>query len=131
MQYTEEIKNHVVNNIKSWINEIYQSDPQLNENFSLYDHIQSKLTLPRTEAEIWFIDKYEKTFENYAKEVRVNKVKELLVYTNLDLPVIARKLGYFSVKIMSADLMQVTGLPISFFQNIKQQKEDTIKRQRI
>ncbi|WP_211999888.1 hypothetical protein [Chitinophaga sp. HK235] len=129
MQDKEEIENLIIDNVKTLIEEIYNDDFQFNESFCLDNYIQSRLPITRTEVEIWFIDRNEKTIQQYAMEVRVNKVKELLVYTNLDPIAIARKLGYSSVWIMSDELMQLTGLPISFFQNIKQQKEDMAKRQ--
>ncbi|RBL88189.1 helix-turn-helix domain-containing protein [Chitinophaga flava] len=128
MQNKEEIEKLIVDNVKAWIEEVYDDDFQFNKNFCLDNHIQSRLSTPLTEVAIWFIDRNAKTIQQYAMEVRVNKVKELLVYTNLDLIAIAGKLGYSSVRIMSAELIQLTGLPISFFQNIKQQKEDMAKR---
>lgn len=63
-----------------------------------------------------------KTVAQYAKEIRVNQVKELLVYTNLPPSDISKKLHYCSVNEMEEELLQQTGLRISFFQDLKKQK---------
>ncbi|MBV8255146.1 MAG: helix-turn-helix transcriptional regulator [Chitinophaga sp.] len=123
---TENILDHIV----ALIEEIYNDNCQIKDGFNLGDYIQSRLSVSPEEVAPWFVDRYEKTIQQYAMEVRVNKVKELLVYTDLSLNEIACKLGYTSMEMMSEELIQLTGLPISFFQNIKLQKAATASNQR-
>ncbi|RAJ75698.1 AraC-like DNA-binding protein [Chitinophaga dinghuensis] len=129
MQYSTAQEN-ILTNVKTLIEEIYESDISIDENFQPEKYIQSRLSTPQEEVELWFIDKYEKTIRQYTMEVRVNKVKELLVYTDLSTSEIAHKLGYASIELMSEELIQLTGLPIVFFQHIKEQKAQTAMDQR-
>lgn len=63
-----------------------------------------------------------KTIGEHAMEVRLNKVKELLVYTDLPTEEISQKLHYPSLKEMEVELLQQTGLSLSFFQSLKKEK---------
>ncbi len=129
MQYSIEQEN-ILSSVKILIDEIYDGNFPIDETFQPEKYIQSRLSTPQEEVELWFIDKYEKTIRQYTMEVRVNKVKELLVYTDLATDAIASKLGYASVALMSEELIQLTGLPIAFFQHIKEQKAQTAMDQR-
>ena len=74
-----------------------------------------------------FVLSEEKSVIQYAREVRLNKLKEFLVYTDFSTGDICRQLHYFSVKEMEKDLLDQTGLNLSFYRNLKKQKE-TLKR---
>ena len=63
-----------------------------------------------------------KTIGEHAMEVRLNKVKELLVYTDLPTEEISKKLHYPSLKEMEAELLQQTGLSLSYFRSLKKEK---------
>jgi hypothetical protein len=65
-----------------------------------------------------------KTIRQYALEVRVNKLKELLLYTHLPSDVIAFKLHYASAGEMEEELLHQTGLTLSFFHHLKEEKAD-------
>ena len=54
---------------------------------------------------------------------RVNKLKELLVYSDLNEQQICREIGYASIQEMKEELWQHTGLQISFYKELKAQKE--------
>ena len=69
----------------------------------------------------------EKSVIQYAREVRLNKLKEFLVYTDFSTGDICWQLHYFSVEQMEKDLLDQTGLNLSFYRNLKKQKE-TLKR---
>lgn len=69
-----------------------------------------------------FFNNEGKTIDQYAREMRVNKVKELLVYTSLSEETICQNLHYSSVNEMEYELFQQTGLRINFFQNLQKQK---------
>lgn len=74
-----------------------------------------------------FVLSEEKSVIQYAREVRLNKLKEFLVYTDFSTGDICRQLHYFSVEQMEKDLLDQTGLNLSFYRNLKKQKE-TLKR---
>jgi AraC-like DNA-binding protein len=52
----------------------------------------------------------------------MEKAKELLVYTELTLPEIARKLNYRSVSQLTSQFKKITGLSPSHFKNLKLKK---------
>lgn len=59
-------------------------------------------------------------------ELRVNKLKEFIVYTDLTEGEICRKLGYPSISSMKEELYEHTGLTISFFLEIKARKKERL-----
>ncbi|MEK6480437.1 AraC family transcriptional regulator [Catalinimonas sp. 4WD22] len=61
-----------------------------------------------------FFSKHEgRTLESYYIHLRIERVKELLDYGELNVSEIARKLGYSSVHYLSAQFKKVTGMSIS------------------
>lgn len=62
------------------------------------------------------------TIEQYFIRLRVEKVKELLVYGEMALGEIAFQLGYSSVAHLSGQFKKVTGLTPSYFRSLKNQK---------
>lgn len=62
------------------------------------------------------------TIEQYFIRLRVEKVKELLVYGELALGEIAFQVGYSSVAHLSGQFKKVTGLTPSHFRSLKDQK---------
>jgi AraC-like DNA-binding protein len=69
-----------------------------------------------------FISLENKTIEQYIIDYRINKVKELLVYSSLTLSEIAFKLNFNSVAHLSSQFKQQTGLTASFFKDIHKKK---------
>jgi hypothetical protein len=61
--------------------------------------------------------------------LRVNKLKELLVYTNLNEEEICREIGYPSIQAMNEELWNLTGLKVSFYKELKASKENLQNRQ--
>jgi AraC-like DNA-binding protein len=59
------------------------------------------------------------TIEKYFIHLKIEKVKELLVYGELTLSEIAYKLGYSSVQHLSNQFKKVTGLTPSYFKSLK------------
>jgi YesN/AraC family two-component response regulator len=62
------------------------------------------------------------TIEQHFIKLRVEKVKELLVYDELALGEIAFQLGYSSVAHLSGQFKKITGLTPSYFRTLKNQK---------
>lgn len=62
------------------------------------------------------------TIEQHFIKLRVEKVKELLVYDELALGEIAFQLGYSSVAHLSGQFKKITGLTPSYFRTVKNQK---------
>ncbi len=62
------------------------------------------------------------TIEQYFIRLRIEKVKELLVYGEMSLGEIAFQVGYSSVAHLSGQFKKVTGLTPSYFRSLKDQK---------
>jgi AraC-like DNA-binding protein len=62
------------------------------------------------------------TIEKYIINQKIERVKELIIYDELNLSEIAYKLGYSSVAHLSNQFKKVTGLTPSHFKKVGQQK---------
>ncbi|WP_217601588.1 AraC family transcriptional regulator [Chitinophaga sp. GbtcB8] len=62
------------------------------------------------------------TIEQYIIQQKIERVKELLVYDELNLSEIAGQMGYSSVAHLSGQFKKVTGLTPSQFKQLKEQK---------
>ncbi len=63
-----------------------------------------------------------KTIENYFINLKIEKIKELLVYDELSISEISFKLGYSSAAHLSNQFKKVTGLTPSYFKRIREVK---------
>jgi AraC-like DNA-binding protein len=64
------------------------------------------------------------TIENFYVTQRIEKVKELIVYHELNLTEIADKLHFSSVAHLSNQFKKITGLTPSHFKNLKHKRSD-------
>ena len=72
-----------------------------------------------------FSDIEQTTVEKYIIDFRINKIKELLVYTNNTLSEIAFALGFSSVAHLSKQFKSYTGLNPSHFKEVQSNKNTT------
>ncbi|WPP51864.1 helix-turn-helix domain-containing protein [Catalinimonas niigatensis] len=76
-----------------------------------------------------FFSRYEgRTIEQYFISKRLEKVKELIVYTDLPLSEIAFQTGFSSAYHLSAQFKKNTGMPPSALRTIKKEKSATIQK---
>ncbi|HCR54556.1 MAG TPA: AraC family transcriptional regulator, partial [Cytophagales bacterium] len=68
------------------------------------------------------------TLEHYIINKRIEKVKELLVYTDASLTEIAHQLGFSSVNHLSRQFKELIGLPPSLFKSIRLEKRNLAER---
>jgi AraC-like DNA-binding protein len=66
------------------------------------------------------------TIEQYLIHQKIERVKELLVYDELNLSEIASELGYSSVQHLSNQFKKVTGLTPSHFKTVKENKRKSL-----
>lgn len=66
------------------------------------------------------------TIEKFFIAHKIEKVKELLVYDELNLSEIADRLGYSSVAYLSNQFKKITGLTPSYFKSLKENKRRNI-----
>lgn len=112
----------IVDLIKTTIATVYTSNRPVEIISHLSFFIESHLTVSFEAAESLFIESEGISIAQYATMIRINKIKELLVYNNFSLHHIALLLQYTDVDTMADELLQQTGLTIDFFLQIRQRK---------
>ena len=114
-------KSNLVQKIKNVITETIQNtDVQLKTNFSVY--LSEKLNYDYTYLSTLFSEMTGVTIEQYLISQRIERVKELLIYDEMNLTQISYLLNYSSVAHLSNQFKKVTGLTPSFFKYMKQRK---------
>lgn len=119
-------KAEMVKEIKELIKEIYGGDFDFPERFRFSELAKQHFQKDYNAISDVFIATEKKTIEQYIIEYRIDKVKEFLVYSNLNLSDIAFKLNFNSVAHLSSQFKQHTGLTPSFFREIKKKKAGVI-----
>ena len=116
----------LVEKIKTIIIElIHNSEGQLKINLS--DFLSEKLNHNYTYLSNLFSEVKGTTIEQYTLSHKIEKVKELLVYDELNLTEIAWKLNYSSVSHLSNQFKKMTGLTPSHFKNLKHKKRISLE----
>ena len=114
-------KTILVEKIKTIIIEmVHYSDEQIKINLS--DYLSEKLNHNYTYLSNLFTEVKGTTIEKFYLSHKIEKVKELLVYDELNLTEIAWKLHYSSVAHLSNQFKKMTGLTPSHFKNLKNNK---------
>lgn len=109
----EKIKNVIVEMVH------YEDDPP-KTNFS--DHLSKILKLDYTYLANIFSETQGTTIEHYIIMHKIEKVKELIIYDELNLSEIAYKLHYSSVSHLSHQFKKITGLTPTYFKTLKNKK---------
>jgi AraC family transcriptional regulator len=115
-----------INEIKNLVAEVYSGDFDFPEKFRFSNLLYNRLNKAYEPARDIFIAMQKQSLEQYIIEYRINKVKEMLVYSTLTLADIAYRLNFTSVAHLSTQFKQQTGLTPSFFRGIRKQKADVI-----
>ncbi|GAB1454580.1 hypothetical protein MASR2M47_46360 [Draconibacterium sp.] len=124
----EVIKSHtlnVVEQIKAFaINYVYNTSSDKKQNFSTL--LSSEMNFEYNYLSTIFSGVENITIEHYLIKLKVERVKELLVYDEKTLSEIAWELGYSSVAHLSGQFKKVTGFTPSYFKNLGEQKRKSI-----
>lgn len=93
-----------------------------NDNKTLSEHLSNAIRLEYNYLSHLFSVVEGITIEQYFIRLRVEKIKELLIYGELSLTEIAYQLGYSSVAHLSGQFKKITGLTPSYFRTLKDKK---------
>jgi len=93
---------------------------------NLSDYLSEKLNYNYTYLANLFSEVKGTTIEQFYLAHKIEKVKELLVYDELNLTEIAWKLNYSSVAHLSNQFKKMTGLTPSNFKNLKYKKRQAL-----
>lgn len=113
----------LVKDIKSLIDEVYSGNFEFPYNFRFFAFASEKLKFNHDAISEAFMSAEKSTLEKYIIDYRINKVKELLVYTDKTLADIAFALGFSSVAHLSKQFKDNAGLTPSHFRQIKLNKD--------
>jgi AraC-like DNA-binding protein len=102
------------------INLVHHADHQISSNLS--DYLSENTQHNYTYISNLFCEIKGTTIEQFYLAHKIEKVKELLVYDELNLTEIAEKLHYSSVAHLSNQFKKLTGLTPTHFKNLKKNK---------
>ena len=121
LELLDDKKSILIEKIKNVIVEmIHHSDELTKVNYSEY--IAEKLDYDYTYLANTFSEVKGITIQHFIIVNKIERVKELLLYDELNLSQIAYKLHYSSVGHLSNQFKKVTGLSPSFFKQLKQKR---------
>ena len=119
-------KSILVEKIKGAIIElVHYTDEQIKVNLS--DYLSEKLNFDYTYLANLFSEVQGITIERFFLTHKIEKVKELIVYDELNLTEIADKLHYSSVAHLSNQFKKFTGLTPSHFKELKKKRRTTLE----
>ncbi|MBK9389265.1 MAG: helix-turn-helix transcriptional regulator [Bacteroidetes bacterium] len=121
LELMDDKKSILVEKIKTSIIElVHYTEEQIKVNLSEY--LSYKLDHDYTYLSNLFSEVKGTTIENYYLTHKIERVKELIVYDELNLTEIAYKLHYSSVAHLSNQFKKMTGLTPSHFKSLKRKK---------
>ncbi len=126
LELLDDKKSILIERIKNLIIEmIHYSDEVPKLNYS--DYLSEKLDYDYTYLSNVFSEVKGITIQQFIIENKIERVKELLLYNELNLTEIAYKLHYSSVAHLSNQFKKVTGLSPSFFKKLKQKRNSNLE----
>ena len=119
-------KSILVEKIKGAVIElVHYTDEQIKTNLS--DYLSEKLNYDYTYLANLYSEVKGITIEKFYLTHKIEKVKELIVYDELNLSEIAYKLHYSSVSHLSNQFKKITGLTPSHFKKLKDKRRGTLE----
>jgi len=121
LELMEDKKAMLIEKIKNIIIEMIHYEDELPKvNFSEY--LSEKMNYDYTYLANLFSETEGTTIEHFIILHKIERVKELILYNELNLTEIADKLHYSSVAHLSNQFKKITGLTPSFFKSLKHKK---------
>ena len=125
LELIDDKKSILVEKIKTIIIElVHYNEEQIKINLS--DFLSEKLNYDYTYLANLFSEVKGTTIENFYLSHKIEKVKELIVYDELNLTEIAFKMHYSSVAHLSNQFKKMTGLTPSHFKKLKNKRRDPL-----
>lgn len=126
LELLDDKKSILIEKIKNVITEmIHYSEEMPKENYS--DYISHKLGYDYTYLANTFSEVKGITIQQFIIMHKIERVKELLLYDELNLTEISYKLNYSSVAHLSNQFKKITGLSPSFYKQMKQKRKGNLE----
>jgi len=124
-EFINDSKSRLIEHIKNIVIDIIYNHPlEIKVNHS--DYLAGQLNLDYNYLSTLFSSVEGTTIEKYMINLKIERVKELLVYDEKTLSEIADELGYSSVAHLSGQFKKVTGFTPSYFKKLGEQKRKSI-----
>jgi len=114
----EKIKNAIIESV-------HHSDELIKTNFS--EFLSEKLNHDYTYLANLFSEVQGSTIEQFIISHKIERIKELIIYDELNITEIAWKMNYSSVAHLSNQFKKVTGLSPSHFKKMKEKRRNPIE----
>ena len=106
---------------------VFENDDNMPKpNFS--DFLEKKLLKDYTYLSNLFSEMVGTTIEKHLINLKIERVKELLVYDEMTLSEIAFQLGYSNVAYLSNQFKKITGLTPTYFKQLKDKKRQMLEK---
>lgn len=126
LELLDDSRSILIERIKNVITElIHYSDELPTQNYS--DYISEKLNYDYTYLSNIFSEVKGITIQQFIILNKIERVKELLLYDELNLTEIAYKLRYSSVAHLSNQFKKITGLTPSYFKKIRKARNSNLE----
>lgn len=126
LELMDDRKKILIEKIKAVVVEmVHYADEYPTTNFS--DYISEKLHYDYTYLANLFSEVKGTTLEHFVIAHKIERVKELLIYDEMNLTEIAYKLNYSSVAHLSNQFKKITGLTPSFFKKMKDKRRKPLE----
>ena len=126
LELMDDKKAMLIEKIKNVIIEmVHYTDELPKINFS--DYLGKRLNYDYTYLSNLFSETEGTTIEHFILLHKIERVKELLIYDELNLTEIAWKLHYSSVAALSKQFKKITGLTPTFFKSLKHKRRSTLE----
>ena len=122
LEIIDDKKMMLIEKVKNAITEmIHNSDGPLKHNYS--DYLAEKLGYDYTYISNLFSDMKGITIQQYIIIHKIERVKELLMYEDMNLTEISYKMHYSSVAHLSNQFKKITGLTPTYFKKLKMHRK--------
>ncbi|MCL6460665.1 MAG: helix-turn-helix transcriptional regulator [Flavobacterium micromati] len=126
LELMDDKKSMLIEKIKNVIIEmVHHSTEPLKINFS--DHLSQRLNHDYTYLSNLFSEVQGTTIEQFIISHKTERIKELIIYGELNITEIAWKMNYSSVAHLSSQFKKVTGLSPSHFKKLKDKRRNPIE----
>lgn len=113
----------IVNQAKALISEVFEENIKYETRLKFSTLLSEKLHMNYDSISELFTELEGITLERYVINKRLEKVKELLVYTEFTLTEIAYITGFSSINHLSRQFKELTGFPPSHFKSVRSDKQ--------
>jgi len=126
LELMDDKKSMLIEKIKNIIIEMVHYTDELPK-IKFSEYLSEKLNHDYTYLANLFSETEGVTIEHFIITHKIEKVKELIMYDELNLTEIAWKLHYSSVAYLSTQFKKITGLTPSFFKSLKDKKRNSLE----